>query len=275
MALDATIVRAKLKTASYNTADDVARSMITSATAAELKSLDVEAVLLLYNALYAGWYSAEDKAAMATLAAQTQFQPVTTPAYCVDLVRAAKKGSPVIQTYLTVDTVNRIYAAEKKRLSTSESWGFDGSTIGRGQLGQPAYADVIKPANFKAEFEICLAAVLIPKLLKTPGSVSNGLDIPGAKVAIPGQYSNVYKEPGLEDFVVAAYLALMFNLGAKAGRPLPDAARFGAARYHGMFDMVAAAQKTIGDTVNWAPVEAQLRGQGLTDQCNYVNEVIP
>jgi hypothetical protein len=277
MPLDATIIRAKLTAASSNTKDNVAQSIINGASVAELKSLDVESVLLLYEALYLmapRIYSDRDQAAMARLAANTQFQTAATPDFGVGLVRTACAGSPVVQMYLSADLVKRIYAAEKKRLSFAESWGIDGDTIGRGQLGQSAYDDVRAPRNFKAELEKCIAHVQLAKLLAVPGSVTLGIDTGGYKVTIPEQYPKVWPVAALEDFVVAAYAALKMKESSKAGRSLKDAAKFGIARYHGMFSMVAAAQKTAGDEINWAPVEATLRSQGRTDECDYVNEVV-
>lgn len=280
MALNAAAIKTKLGSVSWTSRDDEARNMINNASAAELKSLDAEAVLRLHDAMRGtgAWYSADDKKAMQRLAAETQFQPVKTPDFAVDIIKKARPGQAAIQSELSVDLVNRIYAAENKRLSLAEKAGFDGDTVGRGQLGQPAYTDVGSAKHFKAELEKIVTHNYISKILAAPTAQpayeASQYDT-SYKFRIPTQYSILWRNPVLEDFVVAAYLAIRIEAAAKrAGRSAKDAARFAVALYHGMFDMVSKAQTAVSDDINWAPVETHLRAQGNTDECDYVNEVV-
>ena len=278
MALTASIIQKKLAAASWTLRDNVAQDIINGATTAELKNLDAEGVLRLYEALglSGGWYSSRDSSAMKRLATESQFQPVkNTPDFGVGLVKRAAPGAN-IQTQLSAGLVARIYAAEKKRLSVLEKVGFDGSTVGRGQLGQPAYNDVKSPRHFKAPLEECMTRVILAKALSKharPGAVL-GFDMTTYKLRVTEHYSNVWRDPVLEDFVVAAYLAIRIRAATKSGRSAKDTARFAVALYHGMRKMVVAAQNTTGDTVNWKPVEAELKSQGHTDAVAYVNEVV-
>lgn len=50
---------------------------------------------------------------------------------------------PNTQKVLDPILVQKIYAAEKKRLSWYEKWGIDGHTVGRGQVSQITYQDVM------------------------------------------------------------------------------------------------------------------------------------
>lgn len=276
MALNTSIIKSRLASAPQKQKDNEAQNIINGATAAELKSLDAEGILRLYEALAMlppRIYSSRDKAAMKRLRTYTQFQPVTrTPAYGVGLVKKARSMSHNIQSQLTDVLVTRVYAAEKKRLSWLERHGFDGSTVGRGQLGQPAYTDVKSSKHFRASWETCLTRVFLAKTLTRPLGARDHFDFKTYKVKVPTHYPWVY--PPLEDFVVAAYLAIRIAAATKAGRSPKDAARFAVALYHGMRKMVVAAQKAAGDDINWAPVEAELLKQGHKDPVAYVNEVV-
>lgn len=168
MPLSTTIIKNKLALVPWTQKDNEAQNIINGASPQELKNLDAEGVLRLYEALALmppRVYSSRDKAAMKKLVTHTEFQPVTnTPEYGVNLVKNVQKGNPVIQSQLTSDIITRIYAAEKKRLGWYESI-IDGSTVGRGQLGQPAYEDVKQPMRFKSVLETCLTRDLLAKLL--------------------------------------------------------------------------------------------------------------
>jgi hypothetical protein len=193
----------------------------------------------------------------------------------VGLVKKARASNSIVQTELTPDLVTRIYAAENKRLSWYERIGVDGDTIGRGQLGQLAYTDV--NTGFKNELEYCIATVYLVKELNDDFArpdPSLVFDFTTYKPRVPGNYSMVWRQEEFEDFVVAAYLALRMISSTKPGRSSKDTARFAVAMYHGMRTMVVAAQASVKDEVNWAPVEAQLKSQGKTDEVDYVNEVV-
>lgn len=94
------------------------------------------------------------------------------------------------------------------------------------------------------------------------------------RVKIPINYKDVWRNPPLEDFVVAAYLGIRIAAATKAERSLKDTARFAVALYHGMRGMVFAAQTAVKDEINWTPVETELLKQGHTDEVAYVNEVV-
>lgn len=279
MSLTTAVIKSRLAAAASGQKDNEAQNIINGATTADLSGIDAEGVLRLYEALAMlppRIYSARDDAAMTRLRDNTQFQPVTnTPEYGVNLVKGVGKTN---STLLTTDHVTRIYAAENKRLSFGEGWAWDGSTIGRGQLGQPAYTDV--NTHFASALKTCVTRVFIAELLAdavgsmSPYPKSSNFNFGTYEVIVPAQYSSAIKYPAIEDFVVAAYLSLKIAAATKAGRSNTDVLKFAVAVYHGMFAMVSAAQTASGDTVNWSPVETQLRSQGNTDEADYVNEVV-
>lgn len=280
MALDTPTIRKRLLAASRMSRDDEARAIIGAASTAELASLDAEAVLMLYEALRMLPplnYSSDDQAAMKKLAAASQFQLPKTPDFGVQLVKAARAGHPQIQRELTPDLVTRIYAAEKKRLSWAESVGIDGDTIGRGQLSQAAYDDVRNPKHFGAELASCLTQAYVARIVNAPAdrTANESWRFDSSySFKVPPTYSMVVGDPVIEDFVVAAYLAIRIEAASKVGRSFKDTARFAVALYHGMRSMVVTAQTAAKNDVDWAPVEAQLRAQGHGDECDYVNEVV-
>ena len=280
MTLDTNTIKTTLDAASWMETDDKARELIKNATPGELRSLDAEGVLRLFKALAMGrgFYSSADDEAMERLATHSQFQKVTTPDFGVNLVRNTLTSEPTVQTFLTVDLVNRVYAAESKRLAWYEHV-VDGSTIGRGQLGEAAYTDVKDDSRLKHAWATCLMHVRLSQKLKNPKAVDYTVfvfDMENYTVKIPAFYRNfVYKDEALEDFVVAGYLALKMVQSTKAGRSAKDAARIAVALYHGMRPMVVKAQTAAGDLINWAPVEAELLAQGHTDEVAYVNEIVP
>lgn len=279
MALNTTIIKKRLASSPWKQKDNEAQNIIKEATPAELNRLDVEGILRLYEALAMlppRIYSANDATAMKKLKFNTQFQSVAkTPDFGVGLVKKIRTGSFNVQSQLTPKLVSNIYAAENKRLSLLEKVGIDGSTVGRGQLGQNAYTDVKSPQHFKTALETCLSLVFLSKMLNNaPMRPMIDLDFKTYKIKIPGSYVTILPYPPVEDFVVAAYLAIRITAATKAGRSALDATRFAVAVYHGMYPMVAAAQKTVKDVINWAPVEAELLKQGHKDEVAYVNEVV-
>lgn len=281
--LSTNIIKVKLSSVSSNTKDNEAQNIINKASPSELKNLDAEGVLRLYEALamtYPRVYSSRDRAAMKRLRTYTQYQPILfTPDYGVNLVKSACRGQPIVQSQLTSKLISRLYIAEKKRLSWGESWIYDGKTIGRGQLGQTAYIDVKSPSNFQGILETCLTKVYISELLKraensiSPSSFAN-FNKQTYKIIIPPNYSDIYRIPALEDIVVAGYIALKIKGASKAGRSPQDTLRFAIAVYHGMYNSLVKAQNIVGDKINWVPVEAELIKQGKLDQVAYINEVV-
>lgn len=275
MPLTTAEIKRRLDAATGNTKDNEAQNLINGASATDLKNLDVEGVLRLYEALAMlppRIFSSRDEAAMATLKANTQFQPIaSTPDYGVGLIQNSRKT--INYQLVTAKIVTNIYAAENKRLSYAERFGWDGATIGRGQLGQPAYTDVKN--KFTAELKTCVERVFIDELLSNSPYVPqpNRFDFAKYEVIVPAQYSDVIPHPVIEDFVVAGYMAIRVGVASKIGRTQPDTLKFAVALYHGMFPMIAAAQKAVSDEVNWSPVEAHLKVQGNTDEVAYVDEV--
>jgi len=281
MALDAATIKSKLDAVSWDKRDDTAVTIINAASEAEIGSLDDQAVLLLNDALVGGaisFRSEQDKEALKKLVKATQFQPVAAnPDYGVGLIKAAKPGNLAIKNELSSGMVTRIYKAEDKRLSNLERYLIDGKTIGRGQLGQTAFEDVISKKYFKNEWEACVRRLVVSTHLA--GKLNSNyqsvfINNNTFKVKFPDNYGIVYIHPQLEDFVVAAYLGIRMIRATKSGRSTKDVARFAVAVYHGMYKMVVAAQTAVKDDVNWAPVEASLIASGRTDEVAYVNEVV-
>lgn len=281
MALSNTIIKNKLASAPAQQKDNVAQTLIAQASAAELNRLDAEGVLRLVQALVLStprYYSDRDKAAMTKLAANSQFKPVTnTPEFGVNLIKQSRPAQAIIQSQLSAGVVKRIYAAEKSRLSTLEWMGIDGDTIGRGQLGQPAYTDVKSPRYFESALRQCVTRVILSSLLsdsKRHTVKTSFFELNTYGVLIPGIYKDMVSFPALEDCVVAGYLGYRIINASKTGRSAKDTLRFAVALYHGMRSMVVAAQTAVKDEINWAPVEAELINQNHTDEVAYVNEVV-
>ncbi|MDY6994677.1 MAG: hypothetical protein SVR94_18995 [Pseudomonadota bacterium] len=115
--------------------------------------------------------------------------------------------------------------------------------MGRGQLGQPAYTDVKNPKYFKTSLETCLTQVRLAYLLNhAPMPAWYFFDMKTYQVRIPAHYRDIWRTPPLEDFVVAAYLAIRIMAATKGSRSAKDTTRFAVALYHGMRSMVFAAQ---------------------------------
>lgn len=278
MILNASVIKKRLFSVPRNLKDNEAQNIISTATINELKGLDLEAVMRLYEALVLlppKVYSNRDAAAVKKLKDNTRFRLIAPLLdNHIALIKKAS-GSVHVNTFLSADLIKRLYAAEKKRLSLLESMGIDGATIGSGQLGQPAYDDVKKSSKFKKAFEQCLAQVFISRLLKTtPNSVIKGLDFKQYKLLVPARYKTIIHYSVAEDFVVAAYLSLRIIAATKAGRSAKDTLKFAVGWYHGMSSMMIAAQNKINNKVDWAPVEAELIRQGYQDQIDYINEIV-
>ncbi len=277
MALTTSQIKQRLSNTPPNQKDNEAQKIINNAAKIELKNLDSEGVLRLYEALAMlppRYFSSNDRSALIKLKNNTQYQPVSANlAEVIKLINRVKPSPQFAQ--VTPAFINRIYIAENKRLSRLERMGFDGSTIGRGQLGQPAYTDVISPSGFKGIFEEYINRVFIPELLKTEFTThQHHWNFGAYSTNIQPGYSSIYRNKKLEDFVVTAYMAIRINSATKASRSVKDTAKFAVALYHGMRNMVVAAQKSTGNNIDWSPIEVTLRNQGHTDEADYVNEVV-
>lgn len=278
MPLSTALIRSQLAAAPGHTKDNVAQKLIATASPTELKSLDVEGVLRLYHALVMcspSWVSSRDSAALDRLAQYTQFQPMGKPLdNAISLIKRAKPQSAALQVELPPDLIGRLYGAEGKRLSLLERIGIDGRTIGRGQLSQDAYDDVRKPNNFKAAWETFFTQFSVADLLKKRPGNSLSFDFVTFMPKPPANYDAAYKVSALEDFVVAAYLAVWIVASEKAGRSSKDAARFAVARYHGMFKMVSSSQQRLNESILWQPIAADLVKSGNGDAIAYIDEVV-
>ena len=281
MPLDTATIKSRLAAASRSTKDNEAQKIIDGATPGELKGLNAEGVLRLFEALAMlppRIFSSRDSAAMKKLAKHPQFQPIThTPDYGVGLIKNSKKANPITRLELTPSLVTRIYASERKRLSRLERIGVDGNTVGRGQLSQAAYTDVKSAAHFKTTWEEYLTRIYLANALSQHDGLpyqAVGFEMKTYSLIVPSQYGVVWRDPAQEDFVVAAYVAIRMKAATKPGRSSKDTARFAIALYHGMRSMVVKAQNTVNDTINWQPVEAELLRKGYSDEVDYVNEVV-
>lgn len=281
MPLTKTTIRSRLAGSNWVTRDNEAQAIVKGATAAELSALDAGSTMMLFDAMSGGYKSTRDRAAIATLSRQTRFQLSRFGlTQAVALIRESEtvKANAAVDIYVTEKTVRNIYAAERKRLSRLERWGFDGSTVGRGQLGQLAFTDVVRVehAGFRKAWANWSEAYCAASRLAGRGAPSGAQwSDPDYVFTPPGQYSAIHYHSALEDFVVAGYLAIKIKAATKPKRSAKDAVRIGVAIYHGMYPMVVDAQEKSGDITNWAPVEDELSNAGHKDEVAYVQEVIP
>ncbi|WP_087017135.1 hypothetical protein [Thaumasiovibrio subtropicus] len=269
-------IKARLAQAPRNQKDNVAQEIIHSLSRSALKALSAEDVLRLFEALTQlrpRIVSQRDKAAVKVLASQTQFEKALfTPQLAVDSVKAHFLQSPVVQSHLSAKLVKGIYRVEDQRLSFLERMGIDGKTVGRGQLGQSAFTDVTSPNYLKSPFEQYAKCYFIAKQLNNPLQRVAQINMPPYSVTVPSNYSVVYPETSLEDFVVAGYLAIRIHKATKQGRTPEDTLKFAVALYHGMYKTVVSIQQQVNDIVNWAPIEAELINQNRQDAVDYINE---
>lgn len=308
MSLSTAQILQKIDNAGWGSQDNVALEIVQNASDPEIKQFDARAINLLTGQLRA-YISvitpAEDKA-WARLAAQSQFQMrdfTTQKAVTTVQYSRAVAGCGPVNNFVNVQAVHRIYSAERKRMDYGEKSlepyvvpiinrakaviGKTGSapSIGRGQLTQLAYSDVVKhfPDTWPAYSEAYFAA----KELQVGRASPNSLRAPPTYAyKTPTNYSDVYKtvhgtlfasvysEEPLEDFVVAAYAALMIKAASKPHRTYFDAARVGIAVYGGGRASVVAAQEATSDTATWDELEAQMRALGRGHVPDYVNEII-
>ncbi|HED36039.1 MAG TPA: hypothetical protein ENJ08_17735 [Gammaproteobacteria bacterium] len=285
MTINTNIIKNELASSPLNEKDNTAQKIIKAATTTELRNLNSESVLRLYealNMLHPRVYSQNDARAMEKLRTNSQYKPALNSLdEVIKLIKKTPISSSIVQSQLTPDLVNRLYAAEKKRLGWYEKIGIDGKSIGRGQTIQDAYTDVLNytlknKKIFRAAFESYANRILVANLLKTAPSAKHQehFNFKTYTTVIPAKYSNVITFPALEDFIVSAYVAIRIKAATRNGRPTKDTLMFAIALYHGMYEMVDKAQTKAKDIVNWQPVEKELIKQGKTDDVNYVKEVI-
>lgn len=275
MPLTTSYIKTTLAAADWIVRDNTAQEIVNTATRLDFDDLEAEGALILYNTMTKGIRSARDAAAIERMATLSRFKTVKTrPDEAVKAVIDATSGNPVALAHVNAVTVKAIYSAESKRLSLLERAGFDGATVGRGQLGQPAYEDV--KLTYRAAWQTWVERVGVAHRLQSDRIVDGiTFDSDKTMVGAAAEYARVHSNPDLEDFVVAAYLAIVMGRATKSGRPSKDAARIGVALYHGMRAMVVTAQTASGQELLWDPIEKELIAAGHQDEVNYVREVIP
>ncbi|MGF1687753.1 hypothetical protein L4C36_13845 [Photobacterium japonica] len=240
-------IKNQLHNAPRNQIDNVAQNIVSRLSNQEIKSLSAENILRLYEALALKGLrivSTRDKAAIKKLSTYSSFSlKYFNQQYAIDSVKQGFPQSSIIQRRLTVNLLNKIYAAETKRLSFLEKLGIDGKTIGRGQLGQPAFQDVSSPKYLKKNFDDYSTKYYIAKQLDKP---LNKL----------------------------SQITIRINAASKSGRSEDDTLKFAVALYHGMYKTIVGIQNKVNDVINWKPIEAELISLGRKDAVDYINEVV-
>lgn len=171
----------------------------------------------------------------------------------VKILNKSESLSENTKSIISRRLVENLYKAEDKRLSFFERFGIDGATKGRGQLGEPAYKDVLK--NFNKELN----------------EYSKQLNI---------SFSNVFEKdianPELEDFIVSAYLSLCIETRQKKGRSVIDAAKFGIGCYHGARETITEKQLKHSNTLSFEGTEQGLKNGTKEEQdiLKYIEEVL-
>jgi len=192
-------IEKKLKSSSNQTRDNTAQDIINDATIIELKRMDARAVFLLVTALDDGWNSRRDNAAKSRLKMHSQFivKDFTTK-HAVSFVKSelTVSANSAVQNNLDDGIVKRIYKAENKRLSVLESLGIDGSTIGRGQLGQPAFRDVSRPApqGFSLSWKVYAESYFAAARLNGDSIPKSARVAPKFNFTVPTLYNDIYKK---------------------------------------------------------------------------------
>ncbi len=171
----------------------------------------------------------------------------------IEILKTSNNLSENTKNELTSGMIKGIYSAEHTRMSFLERIGIDGSSIGRGQVTEVAYQDVLN--QFKSEFDEYLDEMNLT-------SVAN--------------FKKDMKNIDIEDFIVTAYLALNIERRQKEGRNASDAAKFGIGIYHGAWETITKAQERAGgDGLSFSGTASEL-SQGTEkekDVLKYINEV--
>jgi len=233
----------KLKQAPSIIQDNVAQDLIQELSDTELAQIPAHLKQDLHEALSAGWVSSRDQAALDRLAQASK-------AAAINILKDSKKLSQATKNVLDPRLIEGIYQAEAKRLNVLEHVGIDGETIGRGQIGQEVYQDVMR--MFKDE--------MINK---------------GGYREITEDYQQDLKKPILEDFATAASLALKVEESQRAGRNAEDALKFGLGLYRGARSTLYDVQKQAKEFIHYPPVERLLKAgtEKQQDIANYIEEV--
>ena len=170
----------------------------------------------------------------------------------VNVIKNSKNLSLNTKSAISSKMITNLYNAEDQRLSLLERIGIDGNTIGRGQLGESAYNDVVSKLNNEMNAY----------------SKSIGKDF-------SGDFKTDMKDNDLEDFIVTAYLSLCIEGRQKKGRTSKDAAKFGIGYYHGASMSIIRAQDQANDKLSFDEIE-QIMEKGSKESADiikYIKEV--
>lgn len=306
------MIESKLNKASKPTKDNVAQDIVSSLTPIEIKRLRPKDMLMLLSALHLNdYYSARDKEAVKKLKKHHVIKLMTKDnslKYAIDIIKNSTLLKQKTKVLIDKALVERLYAAESKRMGVVEDarivedtlGGIFGVNIsyGDGQLKQIAYEDVktLLALEYKKFLEIYLVGLF---LRGDAQSILNAIAVNGSKMTIsigktstlPKRYINVYSKKEIENFVVVGFLALGINRSIKPGRSDCDVLKYGIGNYHGMRNTMIKFQKQLKnpnkkanpvkkvkpyDGFSWLPVQELYCASGsakLMDQIKYVNEV--
>ena len=287
------MIESKLNKAEKSIKDNVAQDIVNSLTPIEIKRLRPKDMLMLLSALHLNdYYSARDKEAVKKLKKHHVIKLMTKDnslKYAVDIIKNSTFLKQKTKALIDKPLVERIYAAESKRMGVVEDakivedtlGGIFGVNIsyGNGQLKQIAYEDV--KALLASEYKKFLEIYLVGLFLRGDAqSILNAIAVNGGRltVSIPKNYIRIYSVKEIENFVVVGYLALGINRSVKPGRSDCDILKFGIANYHGMRQSMINLQKKLSakDKIKWPPLQKLYCASGdakLIDKVNYVNEV--
>ena len=171
----------------------------------------------------------------------------------ISILRQSDKLSEKTKSIISTEMIENLYQAEWSRMSFLEKIGIDGSTIGRGQVSQIAYDDVIE--NFSEEIILYCDEV---------------------NATLCHDFNEDIASPNIEDFIVTAYLSINIERRQKDGRTAEDAAKFGIAYYHGARTTIIKAQESASDKISFSEIESALSSgtKAEKDILNYINEVL-
>ena len=113
----------------------------------------------------------------------------------ISILRQSDKLSEKTKSIISTEMIENLYQAEWSRMSFLEKIGIDGSTIGRGQVSQIAYDDVIE--NFSEEIILYCDEV---------------------NTTLCHDFNEDIASPNIEDFIVTAYLSINIERRQKDGR---------------------------------------------------------
>ena len=167
---------------------------------------------------------------------------------------------------LSTDMMLNLFDAEDERRTF---WGDDvgeflgvASSYGHGQLTEAMMQDVVK--NCGPQMEQFIASW-------NEQNPDNPISTPDLK-----NWKSLAEDEVWGAFFSTAGLQMKIDSSEKEGRSQEDATRFGIGKYHGGFNMLSEAQKSVDDTTNWSPVEDALKNgtDEQKDMVHYIDQVM-